>query len=369
MPTFRPGSPEQQITFSMQNKFTRLAGVIGLAILNITTTSLQSADTRYHFLKEIPVGGEGGWDYLTVDENAGRLYVSHATKVVVIDLDKESIVGEIEDTPGIHGVAIATKLGRGFSSNGKENKSSIFDLKTLKTLSKVETGENPDAILYEPEREEVYTFNGRGNSATVFEAKTGKVIATIDLGGKPEFAQIDQKAGRIYCNLEDKSEVAVIDMKTHTVVQRWPIAPGEEASGMAIDLDHHRLFLGCANKLMVMMDSASGKVITTVPIGDRVDGNAFDPATRLAFSSNGEGNVTIAHEDSPDKLTVVQTLKTEVGAKTMTLDPKTHKIYLGAAKYEAMPAQPAAAPRQRPRIISGSFKVLVYGMDFASQEK
>ena len=333
--------------------------IIALGIVG----NLRGADQSYHLLKEIPVGGDGGWDYLSVDSAARRLYVSHATKVVVIDLDKETVVGEIADTPGIHGIAIAPELGRGFSSNGRENKSSIVDLKTLKTISKVDTGENPDAIFYESGQKEVYTFNGRGKSATVFEAKTGKVVATIPLSGKPEFAQADLKANRVYCNIEDKSEVAVIDTKSHKVVNTWPIAPGEEASGMAFDVEHHRLFLGCGNKLMVMMDSTSGKVIASVPIGDRVDANAFDPATQLAFSSNGEGNVTIAHEDSPEKLTVVQTLKTERGAKTMALDPKTHKIYLASAKYEAQPEQAAGAGRQRPKMIADSFKILVYGTE------
>lgn len=336
----------------------QLIGILALGIVG----NLHGADQSYRFLKEIPVGGDGGWDYLSIDTDARRLYVSHATKVVVIDLDKETIIGEIADTPGIHGIAIAPELGRGFSSNGKENKSSIVDLKTLKTLSKVNTGENPDAILYEPGQKEVYTFNGRGKSATVFDAKTGKVVATIPLSGKPEFAQADVKANRVYCNIEDKSEVAVIDAKTHKVVNTWPIAPGEEASGMAFDVEHHRLFLGCGNKLMVMMDSTSGKLVATVPIGDRVDANAFDPVTQLAFSSNGEGNVTIAHEDSPEKLTVVQTLKTERGARTMALDPKTHKIYLASAKYEAQPEQSAGAGRQRPKMIADSFKILVYGM-------
>ncbi len=337
----------------------RLLCLLTLSVLAIAAASVRGADGSYHFLKEIPVGGDGGWDYLSVDDAARRLYVSHATKVVVIDLDKEEVVGEIADTPGIHGIALAPKLGRGFTSNGRENKSSIVDLKTLKTLSKIDTGPNPDAILYEPGQQEVYTFNGRGKSATVFEANSGKVVATISLSGKPEFAASDTKAGRVYCNIEDKSEVTAIDTKTHQVVNNWPIAPGEEASGMAFDAAHHRLFLGCGNKLMVMMDSATGKVLATVPIGQGVDANAFDSGTQLAFASCGDGTVTIAHEDSPEKLTVVQTLKTERGAKTMALDPKTHKIYLGAVKYEAT----AEGSKARPKAVAGSFKILVYGME------
>ena len=324
--------------------------------------SSAEAAEPYRFLKEIKVGGDGGWDYLSIDDADRRLYVSHATKVVVIDLDKGAVAGEVEGTPGVHGIAVAPELNRGFVSNGGEAKSSIFDLKTLKTISKVETGTNPDAILYVPGRQEVYTFNGRGKSATVFEARTGKVVTTVPLDGKPEFAVFDPKAKRIYNNLEDKSVVVTIDSDSHQVVDRWPIAPGEEASGMAIDLKNHRLFLGCNNKLMVMMDSQNGKVLASVPIGQGVDANAFDPGTGLAFSSNGEGNVTIAHEDSPEKLTVVQTLATARGAKTMTLDPKTHRIYLGAADYEPPPAGEGGGKKGRPKIVPGSFKVLVYGM-------
>jgi DNA-binding beta-propeller fold protein YncE len=340
-------------------------------LITLATVSLISlacgphchADGPYHFLQEIAVGGDGGWDYLSIDDAARHLYVTHGTKIVVIDIDKEKIAGEIADTPGVHGFAIAPDIQRGFSSNGQESKSSIVDLATFKTFSKVETGNNPDAIAYNPAQQEVYTFNGRSQSATVFEAKTGKVVATIALPGRPEFAAVDPTAGRIYDNIEDKSEVVAIDAKTHQISSTWPIAPGEEASGMAIDLAHHRLFLGCHNKLMVMMDSTNGNVIATVPIGDRVDANAFDPGTQFAFSSNGDGTVTIAHEDTPDKLTVVQTLTTERGARTMALDLKTHRIYLASAKYEPQPAADSGAPRQRPKIIPGTFKILVYGME------
>jgi DNA-binding beta-propeller fold protein YncE len=334
--------------------------LLGTILVSLAAVAIGRAEGPYHFLKEIPVGGQGGWDYLTVDSAAQRLYVSHATKIVVIDLSKDQVLGEITNTPGVHGIAIAPGSQRGFSSNGRENKVSIVDLKTLQTISKVDTGENPDAILYEPKHNEVYAFNGRGRSATVIAADSGKVVATVPLGGKPEFATCDPEAGRIYNNLEDKNAVALIDTATHKVVDTWPIAPGEAASGMAIDLKNHRLFLGCGdNKMMVMMDSTNGKVVAHVPIGGQVDANCFDPATQLAFSSNGEGNVTIAHMDSPEKLTVVQTLATEKGAKTMALDPATHKIYLGAAKFE--PASGAA--QKRPAPIPGSFRILVYGMD------
>src|SRR5260370_327050 len=291
----------------------RCIGLAALGCFSFAPVSVRGEAGPYHFLKEIPVGGEGGWDYLSIDGGARRLYVSHATKVVVIDLEQETVAGEIADTPGIHGFAPAPELQRGFSSNGREAKASVVDLKTLKTLSKVATGEDPTAIPYAPGQHEVYTFNGRGRSATGIEAKTGQVVATITLSCQPEFAAADTTAGRVYCNLEDKSEVAVIETKTHQVVNTWPIAPGESASGMAIDLAHHRLFIGCHNKLMVMMDSTSGKVIATVPIGQGVDANAFDAGSQLAFGSKGERTVGIAHEDNPEQLTSVQSPATERG--------------------------------------------------------
>ena len=331
-------------------------------------TGAQAADGPYHFIAKIDVGGEGFWDYASIDPAARRLYVTHGTKVTVIDIDRNAVVGEIADTPGVHGFAIAPDLGLGFSSNGQENKASIVDLKTLATKMKVDTGANPDAIVYVPGVEEVYTLNGRGKSATVFEAKTGKVLATIPLPGKPEFAQVDVQAGRIYDNIEDTNEVVAIDVRTHKVVAKWPIAPGEEASGMAIDAAGHRLFLGASNKLMVVMDSTSGKVVATVPIGPGVDANSYDPVTKLVFAScGGDGTVIIAHQDSPEKFTIVQKLETARGARTMALDPKRHTIYLAAVDYE-VPAAAAApsAPGQRtprPKPVSNSFKILVYGME------
>ncbi len=317
------------------------------------------ADGPYHFVKEIPVSGDTGWDYLSVDSGAQRLYVSHASKVVVIDLAKDVVTGEITNTLGVHGLAPAPELGRGMVTCGRENKAAIVDLKTLQIISKVDTGANPDGMLYEPGRQEFYTFNGRGQSATVIDAKSAQVVATVSLGGKPEFPQADPAVHRVYDNLEDKSEVAVIDTDKHEVVNRWPIAPGESASGMAIDAQNHRLFLGCDNHLMVMMDSASGKVLATVPIGEGVDANAFDPGTQLAFASCGDGTTTIAHEEG-DQLKVVQVLATQRSARTIALDPATHKIYLAAAQFEA--PEPG---QRRGKMVAGSFKILVYGMDGA----
>jgi YVTN family beta-propeller protein len=319
-----------------------------------------AAGDVYKFLNEIPIGGEGGWDILTIDSAAKRLYLSHATKVVVVDLEKNSVAGEITDTPGVHGFIPVPELNRGFSTNGKENKSSVVDLATLKTISKIDTGANPDAFAYDAKRGEVYIFNHSGNSATVIDAKNAKVVATVQLEGQPEFGVSDDAAGRIYVNLEDKSEVAVIDAAKHEVVARWPLAPGTEPTGIALDAAHHRLFATCHNKMMEMLDTASGKVVASVPIGAGVDGCAFDDATQLAFASCGEGTTTIAKEEG-DKLTTVQTLKTERSARTMAVDPKTHRIYLPSAQFEPAPTPSPGASPTRPKMIPNTMKLLVYG--------
>ncbi|MCL2646389.1 MAG: YncE family protein [Phycisphaerales bacterium] len=322
-----------------------LAAVL-VALLVANALPAMAAELQYKLLKEIPIGGGSGWDYLSADSAGRHLYVTHGTKVVVIDMDTDKIVGEIADTPGVHGFVAAPELKRGFSSNGQENKSSIVDLETLKTIQKVPTGNNPDAILFEPKSGEVWTFNGRGKSATVYDGKTGKVIAeAIALEGKPESAVADSEANRIYVNLEDKHEIAVLDSKEHKLLAKWPIAPGQSATGLAIDPVLHRLIIGCGNSKMVMMDSTNGKVVATLDCGQGVDAAAFDPETHLAFvSAGGSGTVTIAKVEA-DKFTLVQTLTTERGARTMTVDPKTHRIYLSNAKS---------------RTDATSFKVLVY---------
>ena len=324
------------------------------------------AGDAYKFLNEIPIGGEGGWDILAVDSAAQRLYVSHATKVVVVDLEKNAVAGEIADTPGVHGFIPVPEVGNGFSTNGKENKSSVVDLKTLKTISKIDTGDGPDAFAYDAKRGEVYVFNHKGGSATVIDAKSAKAVATIQLGGEPEFGVSDDAAGHVYVNLEDKSEVAVIDSAKHEVVARWPLAPGTEPTGIALDATHHRLFATCHNKMMEMLDTTNGKVVASVPIGSGVDGCAFDDATQLAFASCGEGTTTIAKEDG-DKFTTVQTLKTERSARTMALDPKTHRIYLPSAQFEPpVTPSPGASPT-RPKMVPNTMKLLVYGPSDSAQ--
>jgi DNA-binding beta-propeller fold protein YncE len=338
-----------------------VSAAAGTVLATVTTAQAAEKAPGYHFLKEIPIAGDTGWDYLSVDSEARRLYVTHGTHIVVIDLNSDAVVGDIADTPGVHGFALVPQLGRGFASDGADAKVSVVDLKTLATTSRVGTEEGPDGILYEPGRQEVYAFDGRAHAATVISAASGEVVATIKLPGKPEFPAADPRVHRVYDNIEDKSEVVAIDTQTHQVVNDWPIAPGESASGMAFDAVHHRLFLGCENHLMLMMDSSTGKVLASVPIGSGVDANAFDDQLQLAFSSNGEGTVTIAHEDSPSKLTVVQTLKTQPSARTMALDPKTHRIYLAAATFGPAPEQAPGTRRRRPPVVPGTFKVLVYG--------
>ena len=320
---------------------------------------VRAAEGPYKLLTEIKIGTDGGWDYASVDSPARRLFVSHATEVVVIDTGTNAVVGRIAPTPGVHGIAVAPELGKAFVSDGRENKAAIVDLETLKILSSVETGQNPDAILYEPAHKEVYTFNGGGKSATVIDAVTGAVKTTIALPGKPEFAVEDVKAGRIYNNIEDTSTLVAIDTTTHKVVNTWPIAPGEEASGLAIDLAHHRLFIGCSNNMMVMMDSTTGKVLGSVPIGPGVDANAFDPGTGHAFASSSDGTMTVAKVDAAGKLTVVQKLQTPARTRTMTLDPATHRLYAASAEFK--PGAPGANGRPaRPTMVPGSFKVMVY---------
>jgi len=293
----------------------------------------------YRVTKKIPVAGQGSWDYLTVDEGARRLYVSHGTQVEVMDVDSGSVVGKIENTPGVHGIAIAPELGRGFISNGQAATVTIFDLKTLKKTGEVPTGKKPDAILYDPATSRVFAFNGGSDSATVIDAKEGKVAGTVNLGGGPEFAAADGK-GYVFDNLEDEGLVLKIDANKMTVEQRWKVC--EAPSSKAMDWENRRLFVGCRSKVMAVMNADTGQVITTLPIGDHVDATAYDTDTKLIFNSNGEGTVTVIRQESADKYSLVETVKTLPRAKTMALDPKTHRLFLSTAE-------------------NGQFEVLVVG--------
>jgi DNA-binding beta-propeller fold protein YncE len=340
----------------------RSDGITGLVLFALVTLGAPAAPTQdatYHVVGRIPLVGEGGWDYLTVDTAGRRLYVSRSTHVAVIDLDRDSVVGDIPNTLGVHGIALARDLGRGFTSNGRDSTVTVFDLQTLATLSTIAvTGRNPDAIAYDPASGRVFTFNGGSDNATAIDARSGVVVGTIALGGKPEFAVLDG-AGRIYVNIEDKSEIVVFDTRTLTVQARWPLAPCEEPSGLAMDRRHHRLFAVCSNRLMAVLDPDRGRVLTTLPIGGGVDGAAFDPASGLAFGSNGEGTLTVVHEESPDSFRVVANVVTQRGARTVALDERTHRIYTVAAEYGPAPAPTPERPRPRPSIIPGSVVVLV----------
>jgi DNA-binding beta-propeller fold protein YncE len=326
----------------------------------LVSTISYAADQGYHVIKKLQLGGEGSWDYLTVDSAARRLYISRSTHVMVVDIDKDKVVGNIADTPGVHGIAIASELNRGFTSNGKANTATIFDLKTLKVLGQVETGGNPDAILYDPASKRVFTFNGHSKDATVFEAASGEVDSTIALGGKPEFAAADGK-GKVYVNIEDTNEVVEIDSLKLSLAKRYSLKPCEEPTGMGLDAEHHRVYSGCHNKVMAILDTETGKVIATVPIGEGVDGNGFDPKMGLAFSSNGDGTLTEVRESSPGKFEVVETVPTQRGSRTMAIDPKTHNIYLPTAQFSPQTTSTATGSRPRPTMIKDSFVVLVVG--------
>jgi DNA-binding beta-propeller fold protein YncE len=315
----------------------------------------------YHVTKKLPLGGEGGWDYLSFDGAGHRLFITRGTRVMVVDPDSGKMIGEIPNLMGIHGVALAPDLGRGFVSDGRGNKIVIFDLKTLKTVGEVaSTGQNPDAILYDPASHLVFAFNGRSSDATAVDGATGKVAGTIALGGRPEFAATDLK-GTVFVNIEDKSQVVALSTAKLAVVNRWPLAPCEEPSGMAIDRTHGRLVIGCSNKMAAIVDTTSGKVVATPPIGQGVDANGFDPGTNLGFASNGEGTLTVIHADSADKWTVIDNVPTQKGARTMTVDEKTHTIYLVTAEFGPPPAPTAEQPRPRGKMVKDSFTVLVVG--------
>jgi DNA-binding beta-propeller fold protein YncE len=284
----------------------------------------------YAFEQEIPLAGDSHWDYLSIDPGARRLYVAHGDHIDVLDIDRNAVVGRIADTPGVHGFAIAAELARGYASDGQAARLSVVDLGSLRTLANVDTAANPDAVVFEPLRREVYAFNGKAHSVTVVDARDNRVVATIGLPGKPEFAVADPQAGRVYDNIEDQNLVVAIDVRTHAIVARWPIAPGENATGMALDSAHHRLFIGCRNQRLLMLDTDSGQVLASLPIERGVDANVFDPQTQLLFSANGEGTVSIVRVQGSDHLTLLQTLPTRAGARTMAVDPSSHRVYVAS---------------------------------------
>jgi hypothetical protein len=337
-----------------------ILGLLGVALI-VSAVSFSHAATPapgpsgYHVIKTIPVPGEGGWDYVTVDSDARRIYVSHATQVVVLDADSYAIVGTIPDTQGVHGIAIASDLGRGFTSNGRSNDVTIFDLKTLKTIGTVKTDANPDAITYDSVTKRVFTFNGRGKNTTAIAAADGTIVGTLALGGKPEFAAADGK-GSIFVNNEDTSELIQVDSQKVTETHRWPLAPCKSPSGLAMDVRNRRVFSVCDEKVMSVVNADTGAVVATPTICEGPDATAFEPSTATVFASCGDGNLTVIHQDSPDKYTVIENVPTKKSARTMGLDLKTHNIVLPAADFD-----PPAPGERRGKMKPGSFVLLVVG--------
>jgi DNA-binding beta-propeller fold protein YncE len=306
------------------------------------------------------LGGEGGWDYLTADAATRRLYISRSTHVIVLDLDSGKTIGDIADTPGVHGIALAPDLGRGFVSNGREDTVSVVDLKTLATIGKAKAGKGPDSILYDPATRRVFAFNGHSEDATALDAEKGTVLGTIKLGGGPEEGTSDGR-GQVYVNIEDKSELVVIDAHKLEVKSRWPLAPCESPSALAMDRKNRRLFVGCRNKMMAVVNADTGEVVATPKICEGVDGEAFDSETGLAFASCGEGVLTVVREESAEKFSVVENVPTQPGARTMALDAKTHNVFTVTAKFGPPPAPTPENPRPRRAILPDTFVVLVLG--------
>lgn len=305
----------------------KLILILGI-LFSFSRFFLFAQTSGYKVTGSINIGGEGWWDYAAVDVPAQKLYVSHGTRVHIVDLKNNKVIGEISDLNGVHGIAFADKFNKGFISNGRSNIVTVFDLKTFKKIDSIKvTGNNPDAIIYDPFTKRIFTMNGRSSNATAIDGVTNKVIGTITLDGKPEFCVSNNK-GLMYVTLENKSQIEVLDPVKLKAIKKWSISPGESPSGLALDIKNNILFAGCDNKLMTIVNAASGKVITTLPIGSGVDACRFDPGTNFAFSSNGEGTLTIIKEESPDKFKVVDNIATEKGLRTMALDPAAHNVYL-----------------------------------------
>jgi YVTN family beta-propeller protein len=322
-------------------------------VILIFTEITSFAQSEYKMTRKIHVEGDGFWDYISIDEVRQHLFVSHGTVTQIIDIKTGQVIATIPDTKGVHGVALAPSLNKGFTSNGRDSSVTVFDLKTFKILTRIlVTGANPDCILFDAFSQKVFTFNGRSSNATVIDAKENKVLATIPLDGKPEFSVSDGK-GKIFVNIEDKSMINVIDANSNQVIKRWSIAPGEEPSGLALDNETHRLFSVCENKLMVISDAETGKIVTTQPIGAGCDGAAFDPILKRAYSSNGEGTVTVVQEESANSFKVLETIPTQAGARTMTVDKTNHHLYLPTAEFGEQ-----AEGQRRPPVKPNTFVIL-----------
>jgi YVTN family beta-propeller protein len=338
--------------------------VLGIAALCGSVLLAGPPGGGYHQIAKYDLGAAPGgkeyWDYITLDPSSRRLYISHNTEVKIVEADTGKIVGSIADLKRVHGIALVPNLGKGFISDGGADEAVVFDSKTLKVTGHIKTGGNPDCIIYDPASKHIFTMNGKTNDASVIDPVTDTVVATIPMGGRPEYAVADGK-GMIYDNIEDKNEVVALDSRTNAIKSRWPIAPAEEATAMDMDIKHHRLFIGGRNKLLAIMDSDTGKVIQTFPIGAGVDTNIYEPETGLLFTAAREGTLHIFHEDSPDKFSVVETVKTEFGARNAALDPKTHRIFIDTADFGPAPEPTAEQPHPQPTPVSGTFRLLVYG--------
>jgi len=344
------------------NAFLRIAAVLAPTVFGGACVSAGIPPERaaaYEVVARYPIGGVGAWDYIAVDEKRQRIYASRGDHVQVVDAREGKVVGDIAGTAGVHGVAFDDSLGVGFTSNGRSDSVTVFDLDTfaVKEVVKV-TGANPDAILFEPFSKRVLTFNGRSASVTAIDAATRKVTGTLAVSGKPEGAVSDEH-GRVFVNIEDRNSVAVIDMASFTVVHEWPLTGCENPTGLAIDLKRQRLFSACHNRKMVVLDAQSGNVVHDVPIGAGVDGAEFDPQLDFAFSSNGDGTVTVVEARDANHYSVAGTVATQDRARTLALDRTTHRIYLPTATFGALPAPSAAEPRPRAPMIPGSFVILV----------
>jgi DNA-binding beta-propeller fold protein YncE len=321
--------------------------------------SQSAGASGYHLAKKVRLGGTGGWDYLEVDPATHRLFISRGTHVIVVDPDQGKIIGDILDTQGVHGIALADEFNKGFTTNGRTSDSTMFDLTSLKPLGNIKTDKDSDAVIYDPFSKRIFTFNGDANTSSALDVASGKLVSTFPLGGGPEFGATDGK-GHIFVNLEDKSSLIKFDAKTLKIENTWPLAPCESPSGLAIDAAHEILVVGCHNKLMAFVDGNTGKVLGTVPIGQGVDANRFDPATGYAFASCGDGTLTIAHEDSLTKFSLVEMIQTQRGARTMALDHANHNVYLVTADFGPAPAPTQDNPRPRPAILADTFTLLVY---------
>jgi YVTN family beta-propeller protein len=315
------------------------------------------AQTGFHILKTFHIQSSGGWDYIAIGPGNNRLYVSHGTQVNILNLTTGDSVGIIENTAGVHGIAFDKTQNKGFTSNGRLNNVTVFDLTTNAVITQIPTGANPDAIMYEPFTKKIITCNGRGKNLSIIDPVSNKLIDSIAVGGKPETA-VSDNAGKLYVNIEDKNEIVVINTKTFKVEAHWPLAPAEEPTGLVFDKSTNRLFAGCGNKFLAVVDAANGKVNPALPIGDGCDGVGFDSGTKTIFTSNGEGTMSVFQEKSANKIDVVATVTTKRGARTIAVDEQTHLVYMPTAEFEK---PDPAAQNARPKMIAGTFQVLVIG--------